>query len=71
MAIIIRVLRMPIITTFCRRPAYEGNGDGRPVSISWSGHDARPFYLVQIWANDGRGNGRTEVSRGAETLPPR
>jgi hypothetical protein len=44
--------------------AYEGFGDGRPVSLSWGGMTAGHHYLVQIWANDGRGNGRTETFQG-------
>ena len=44
--------------------AYEGNGDGRPVSLSWGGMTPGHTYLVQIWANDGRGNSRTESFTG-------
>jgi len=40
--------------------AYEGNGDGRPVSVNWSGLTPGDTYLVQLWANDGRGDGKTE-----------
>ncbi len=44
--------------------AYEGFGDGRPVSFSWSGLTSGHTYLIQLWANDGRGNGRTESFTG-------
>ncbi len=44
--------------------AYEGNGDGRPVSLSWTGMTPGHTYQIQIWANDGRGNGRTESFTG-------
>jgi hypothetical protein len=40
--------------------AYEGNGDGRLVSLSWTGMMLGHTYQIQIWANDGRGNSRTE-----------
>ena len=40
--------------------AYEGNGDGRPVSLNWGGMTPGHSYLIQLWANDGRGNSRTE-----------
>jgi len=40
--------------------AYEGNGDGRTVSLNWGGMTPGHTYQIQIWANDGRGNGRTE-----------
>jgi len=43
---------------------YEGNGDGRPVSFSWTGMTPGHTYEIQIWANDGRGNGRTESFTG-------
>lgn len=39
--------------------AYEGNGDNRAVSLTWSGMTPGHTYLVQLWSNDGRGNGRT------------
>jgi len=50
--------------------AYEGNGDGRPVSLSWTGMKPGHTYQIQIWANDGRGNGRTEASPVAPTPRP-
>ncbi|MDR3456282.1 MAG: hypothetical protein P4N60_02460 [Verrucomicrobiae bacterium] len=43
---------------------YEGFGDGRPVSLSWTGMKPGHTYQIQIWANDGRGNGRTEKFTG-------
>ncbi len=48
--------------------AYEGFGDGRPVSLSWGGMKPGHHYLVQIWANDGRGNGRTESFQGGGNI---
>jgi hypothetical protein len=47
---------------------YEGFGDGRPVSLSWGGMKAGHNYLVQIWANDGRNNGRTETFQGGGNI---
>ncbi|HEV2693465.1 MAG TPA: hypothetical protein VG347_11265 [Verrucomicrobiae bacterium] len=44
--------------------AYEGNGDGRTVSLNWGGMTAGHTYQIQIWANDGRGNGRSETFTG-------
>jgi len=43
---------------------YEGNGDGRPVALNWGGMTTGHTYQIQIWANDGRGNGRTESFTG-------
>jgi hypothetical protein len=42
---------------------YDDTGNGSGDSITWSdtpGHT----YLIQIWANDGRGNSRTETFTG-------
>ena len=46
--------------------AYEGNGDGRPVSLScWAGMTpGHKCISSQLWANDARGNGRTESFTG-------
>ena len=43
--------------------SYDGSGNGTGDSLTWSdvpGHT----YLIEIWANDGRGNGRTETITG-------
>ncbi len=37
--------------------AYNGSGDGSPLSMTWGDMEPGHTYLVQIWANDGRGNG--------------
>ena len=44
--------------------AYNGNGDGSTLQITWGGMVPGHTYLVQIWANDGRGNGRSETFTG-------
>jgi hypothetical protein len=44
--------------------AYNGNGDGSPLSLTWGAMTPGHTYLVQLWANDGRGNGRTETFTG-------
>jgi hypothetical protein len=44
--------------------AYNGNGDGSPLSLTWGGMTPGDTYLVQFWANDGRGNGRSETLTG-------
>jgi hypothetical protein len=43
---------------------YNGTGDGMPATFSWNGMTQGHTYLVQLWANDGRGNGRTETFTG-------
>jgi hypothetical protein len=48
--------------------AYNGNGDGSPLSLTWGGMTPGDTYLVQFWANDGRGNDRSETfTGGADT----
>jgi len=42
---------------------YNGNGGGG-ITISWSGMTPGDTYLLQFWANDGRGNGRSETLTG-------
>lgn len=44
--------------------AYNGNGDGSPLSITWGGMIPGHTYLIQFWANDGRGNDRSETLTG-------
>ena len=44
--------------------AYNGNGDGSPLSLTWGAMTPGDTYLVQLWANDGRGNGRSETFTG-------
>ncbi len=48
--------------TLLQTAAYAGSGDGTIV-LTWNdtpGHT----YLIQAWANDGRGNGRSETFTG-------
>ena len=48
--------------TLLETAAYASSGDGT-IAITWSdtpGHT----YLIQVWANDGRGNGRSEIITG-------
>lgn len=42
---------------------YNGNGGGG-ITISWGGMTPGDTYLFQFWANDGRGNGRSETLTG-------
>ena len=44
--------------------AYNGHGDGSLMSMTWGGMTPGHTYLVQIWANDGRGNSRSETFIG-------
>jgi hypothetical protein len=44
--------------------AYNGHGDGSLMSFTWGGMAPGHTYLVQIWANDGRGNSRSETLTG-------
>ncbi len=44
--------------------AYNGNGDGSPLSLTWGGMTPGDTYQVEFWANDGRGNGRSETFTG-------
>lgn len=52
--------------TLLETAAYAGSGSGE-ITITWSdtpGHT----YLIQLWANDGRGNDRSEtITGGANT----
>jgi hypothetical protein len=44
--------------------AYNGNGDGSPMSMTWGGMTPGDTYQVEFWANDGRGNDRSETLTG-------
>lgn len=48
--------------TLLQTAAYAGSGSGTIV-MTWSNTPGHT-YLIQIWANDGRGNGRTETFTG-------
>ena len=48
--------------TLLQTAAYAGSGNGTIV-ITW-GDTPGHTYLIQAWANDGRGNGRTETFTG-------
>jgi len=43
---------------------YNGNADGTPLVMTWGGMVPGHTYQVQFWANDGRGNGRSETLTG-------
>jgi len=51
--------------TILQAAIYDGNGNPADVnSFSWGGMTDGDEYLVEIWANDGRGNDRSETLTG-------
>jgi hypothetical protein len=55
--------------TILQAAIYDGNGNPSDVnSFTWGGMTDGDEYLVELWANDGRGNGRSEtITGGANT----
>jgi hypothetical protein len=43
---------------------YDGSGTGSGDTISWGGMTPGSTYEIQFWANDGRGNDRSETLIG-------